>query len=193
MRLMMMIGLAFILSVPGLAQTTTSEFYDDGNSILDSSGNLFVFDFGRSTTGVTVTGLRRTFFAPKTRVTVQKPGTTGNIKTVEYDAALHVIGVGNGAVFAVATVYTVSGTTLTASQSLIALRADLPAGPSLSGFTSFNLTGPVEARLGPSDNISLVLLPDSRANSSETTTSRTAQVVHFNGTSFEIISSGTLP
>src|SRR5262245_18313681 len=124
MRFVMMIGLAAILSVSGLAQTTTTEFYEDGNSILDSSGNLFVFDFGRSTTGVTVTGLRLTFYAPKTRVTVQRPGTTGNIQTIEYDAALHVIGVSDGTVFAIATVYTVSGTTLTASQSLIAIRAN---------------------------------------------------------------------
>jgi len=185
MRLMMLIGFALILSVSGLAQTTTTQFYEDGTSILDSSGNLVIFDFGRSTTGVTVTGLRHTFYAPITRITVQRPGTTGNIPTVEFDAALHVIGAGNGAVFAIATVYTVSGTTLTTSQSLIAIPASLPTGPSLSGFTSFNLTAPVEARLGPSDNISLISFP--------TTTSRTAQVVHFNGTSFEVISSGTLP
>src|SRR5262245_56276090 len=185
MRLIMLIGFALILSVSGLAQVPTTEFHEDGTTILDSSGNLFVFDFGRSTTGVTVTGLRHTFFAPETRVTVQSPGTAGNIQTVEFDAALHVIGTGNGVVFAIATVYTVSGTNLTASQSLIAIRATLPKGPSLSGFTSLNLTAPVEARLGASDNISLI--------SFTATTSRTAQVVHFNGTSFEVISSGTLP
>jgi hypothetical protein len=193
MRFVMMIGLAAILSVSGLAQTATTEFYEDGNSILDSSGNLYVFDFGRSTTGVTVTGLRHTFYAPKTRVTVQRPGTTGNIQTVEYDAALHVIGASDGTVFAIATVYTVSGTTLTASQSLIAIRANLPSGPSLSGFTSFNLTGPVEARVGPGDYISLITLPDGRANSTATATPRTAQVVHFTGTAFEVTSSGSLP
>jgi hypothetical protein len=184
MRLIMLIGFTLIVSVIGLAQAPTSEFYEDGTSILDSSGNLFVFDFGRSTTGATVTGLRHTFYAPNTRVTVQRPGTTG-IQTVEFDGALHVIGAGNGAIFAIATVYTVSGTTLTASQSLIAIRPTLPTGPSLTGFTSFNLNGPVEARLGASDNISLI--------SFTPPTSRTAQVVHFNGTSFEVISSGTLP
>jgi len=75
MRLIMLIGFTLIVSVTGLAQAPTSEFYEDGTSILDSSGNLFVFDFGRSTTGATVTGLRHTFYAPNTRVTVQRPGT----------------------------------------------------------------------------------------------------------------------
>src|SRR5207248_8628339 len=103
------------------AQTTTAiPFYQEGSTVLDGAGNLVVFDAGRSTTGVTVTGLRHSFFAPQTRLTVQRPGTTGNIQTATYDAAIRVIGVGNSAIYAVATVYTVAGTTLTTTQSLIA-------------------------------------------------------------------------
>src|SRR5215470_12666480 len=104
MRAIAAIGFALIISVSGLAQTaTTATVYQDGYSLLDASGNLFVFDFGRSTTGVTITGLRHSFYAPKTRVTVQRPG-TGNTQTMEYDASIQVIGVGSSAVYAIATV-----------------------------------------------------------------------------------------
>src|SRR5258708_7079182 len=134
MRVMMTIGLALVISASGWAQTTTTSttataVYQEGNMVVDGSGNLAVFDFGRSTTGVTITGQRHSFYAPKTRVTVQRPGTTGNTQTVEYDAALQVIGVGSTAVYAIATVSTVSGTTLTTTQSLIAINLSqtLPA------------------------------------------------------------------
>src|SRR5262245_37691267 len=157
MRAIAAICFALIISVSGLAQTaTTATVYQDGYSLLDGSGNLFVFDFGRSTTGVTITGLRHSFYAPKTRVTVQSPGATENIQTVEYDGALQVIGVGDAAIYAIATVYTVSGTTVTTTQSLIAIRSTLPAGPSFSGFPSWSLASPVETRIGPSDYISLI-------------------------------------
>lgn len=193
MRVIAAIGFALLLSVSGLAQTTTSEFSQSGNAVLDNAGNLFVFDFGRSTTGVTITGLRHSFYAPKTRVTVQRPGTTGNVQTVEYDGALQVIGVGSSALYAIATTYTVSGTTLTATRSLVAIKPVLPAGPALSGFASFNLASGVEPRASLSDYISLLTLPERPSATSSTTTARTAQVVRFNGTSFEVTSSGTLP
>ena len=191
MRVIAALGLALMLTVSGLAQTTTSSTYFDGGSVVDSAGNLYVFDYGRSTTGVTITGLRHSFYAPKTRITVQRAG-TGNTQTVEYDGSLRVIGVGNGAVYAVATAFTVSGTTLTTADSLIAIKSTLPAGPALSGFASFSLTSGIDARVGPSDYISLVTEPD-RSPSSTTTTARTAKVLHFNGTAFEVVSSGTLP
>src|SRR5262245_5382811 len=145
MRVIVAISLALVLSLSGLAQGISGPVGDrGGNSILDASGNLFVFDFSRSTTGVTITGLRQSFYAPKTEVTVQKPGTTGNIQTVEYDASLQVIGTSNSAVYAIATVYAVSGTTLSATQSLIAIKSTLPAGPALSGFASLSLPSAVE-------------------------------------------------
>jgi hypothetical protein len=176
--------------VSGFAQTATVA-YQGSNSVLDTSGNLFVFDSGRNTTGVTITGLRHSFFAPKTRITVQRPGSSGNTQTVEYDGDVRVIGVGTSAVYAIATAYSVSGTTLTTTQSLIAIRSTLPAGPALTGFASLSLSSPVEARVGPSDYISLLSLPD--RSSTSTTSARTARVVHFNGASFDVTSSSTLP
>jgi hypothetical protein len=190
MRVIVAIGLALLLSLSGFAQTATV-VYQGSNSVLDTSGNLFVFDSGRNTTGVTITGLRHSFFAPKTRITVQRPGSSGNIQTVEYDGDIRVIGVGTSAVYAIATAYSVSGTTLTTTQSLIAIRSTLPAGSALTGFASLSLASPVEARVGPSDYISLITLPD--RSSASAPTARTARVVHFNGSSFDVTSSATLP
>jgi len=191
-------GLALLLSTSGWAQTTTTTpFFQEGSTVVDDAGNLVVLDAGRSTTGVTVTGLRRTFFAPQTRVTVQRPGTTGNTQTVTYDAAIRVIGVGNSAIYAIATVYAVSGTTLTTTQSLIAIKAGQTLPAALSGFPSLALTSPVEVRVGGSDYIAVVSEParntSSTTTTTTTTTTRTAQVVHFNGSSFDTTSSGTLP
>ncbi len=185
MRIILTIGIALILSTSGWAQMTPAmPIYQGGSTFLDSAGNLAVFDFERSTTGVTITGLRHSFYAPQTRVTVQHPGTTGNIQTVTYDANLRVIGAGESAIYAIATVYTVSGTTLTTTQGLIAIKPGQTLPAALSGFPSLALTSAVEARVGPSDYIVLL---------SRTTTTRTAQVVHFNGTSFDTTSTGTLP
>jgi len=191
MRVIAALGLALMLTVSGVAQTTTSTYFD-GGSFVDSAGNLYVFDYGRSTTGITITGQRHSFYAPKTRITVQRVG-TGNTQTVEYDGSLRVIGVGNGAVYAIATAFTVSGTTLTTADSLIAIKSTLPAGPALSGFPSFSLTSGIDARVGPADYISLVTEPDRSPSSTTTTTARTAKVLHFNGSGFEVVSSGTLP
>jgi hypothetical protein len=80
--------------------------------VIDNVGNLVVFDPGRSTTAVTINN-GRSFYAPATRITVQHHGSTGNIQTVTYDADVRVIGVGTAAIYALATVYTVSGTTVT--------------------------------------------------------------------------------
>jgi hypothetical protein len=195
LRIISTIGLALVLSTSGWAQTTTAmPLYQEGSSVLDGAGNLVVFDMGRSTTGVTVTGMRHSFYAPQTRVTIQHPGTTGNIQTVTYDAGLRVIGVGDAAIYAIATMYTVSGTTVTTTQSLIAIKAGQTLPTGLSGFPSLALTSPVEARVGPSDYLALVSEPARvPGTATTTTTTRTAQVVHFNGTSFETTSSGTLP
>src|SRR5262249_1366783 len=112
MRVIAAMGFLLLLSVSGLAQTTTASAASaEGVSVLDNSGNLYVFDYGRSATAVTVTGLRRSFFAPKTRVTVQRPGSSGNTQTVEFDGEIRVVGAGS-AVFAIATVFNISGTTV---------------------------------------------------------------------------------
>ena len=189
MRMILKIGLALMLPMSAWAQTTATSIYRAGHAVVDSAGNLVVFDEGRSTTGVTITGARHSFYAPVTRVTVQHPGTTGNIQTVSYDAELQFIGVGTSAIYAIATVYTVSGTTVTAASSLIAIKAGQALPASLSGFPSLALTSPVDATVGPSDYIGLVTEPDRTS----TTTARTARVVHFNGTAFDSTSSGTLP
>jgi hypothetical protein len=143
-------GLMLLLSMSGLAQSTTATaVYQDGSAFLDSSGNLIVIDNGRSTTGVTITGQRHSFFAPKTRITILAKGATAPSTPIEYDGSVQVIGAGSSAIYAIATIYTVTGTTLTTSQNLIAIRSPLPAGPALTGFPSFSLTGPVEARARP--------------------------------------------
>src|SRR5580693_7047179 len=107
MKVMMTIGLALLISVSGWAQTTTATaVFQERNIVVDGSGNLAVFDSGRSTTGVTITGLRHSFYTPKTRITIQHPGTTGNTQTVQYDGALQVIGTSSTAIYAIATANT---------------------------------------------------------------------------------------
>jgi hypothetical protein len=188
LRSILTVGLALILSTSGWAQERSLPLLQEGSVVVDNAGNLVAFDFQRNTTGVTITGWWHSFYAPQTRVTLQQKGTTNNLQTVTYDASLRVVGVGDAAIYAIATVYTVSGTTLTTTQSLIAIRAGqtLPTGPALSGFPSLALTSPVDVKVGPSDYIALV---------SATSTSRTAQVVHFNSASstFDAWSSATLP
>src|SRR6266478_12956 len=129
MRVIAAIGLALILSMSGMAQTTATAVYQDGATVLDSAGNVLVVDPGRSSSGVTITGLRHSFFAPKTRLTIVTRGATSPSASVEYDGAIRVIGVGASAIYAIATVYTVSGTTVSTTQSLIAIKSTLPAGP----------------------------------------------------------------
>ena len=119
MRLMAAICLALLLSVSGFAQTTTTTaVFGEGNALLDSSGNLIVIDQGRSTTGVTITGLRHSFYMPLTRITVIPKGSS-SATTVEYNGSVQVIGVGSSAIYAVATTYTVSGTTLTTASTTV--------------------------------------------------------------------------
>jgi hypothetical protein len=179
---------ALLLSVSGFAQTTTTTataVFGEGNVLLDSSGNMIVVDQGRSTTGVTITGFRHSFYMPLTRITVIPKGSSSGT-TVEYNGSVQVIGVGSSAIYAIATTYTVSGTTLTTAQSLIAITASLPAGPALTGFPSFTLTSPVDAHVGPSDYISIISEPNG-------STARTATVVNFSGGAFAQVSSATLP
>src|SRR5262249_24559235 len=112
MKVLTTIGFVLLMSMSGLAQNPGFLQgpgvlpFRGGNSVVDSAGNLVVIDLGRSTTGVTVTGLQHSFFPPQTRVTVQTPGTTGNLQTATYNnVALQVIGVGSKAIYAIATVY----------------------------------------------------------------------------------------
>lgn len=186
MRVMAAICFALLLSVSGFSQTTTTTataVFDQGNAFIDANGNFIFIEQGRSTTGVTITGMRHSFYMPETQITVlPKGGSTAT--TVEYNASVQVIGVGS-AVYAIATTYTVSGTTLSTAQSLIAITASLPAGPALTGFPTFALTSPVDAHVGPADFISIISQPSG--------SSRTATVVQFNGTAFGPVSSGTLP
>src|SRR5262245_23609725 len=101
MKTILKLGLALLLPVSSWAQSPGTG-YRDGGSALDSAGNLVVFDEGRSTTAAAVTD-RRSFFPPITRVTIQHPGSSGNIQTVSYDAAVRLAGVSNSAIYAIAT------------------------------------------------------------------------------------------
>jgi len=196
MKTITTIAFLLLISMSGWAQVTLPVplppiSYGGGNAVLDSNGDLFVFNSVRSTAGVTITGLRRSFYAPQTTVTMQVPGTRGNIQTVTYDnTSIQVIGTGTAAIYAIATVYSVSGTTLTTAQSLIAFVAGQALPAALSGLHPYVLTAPVEAKVGPSDYISLVT---QTAATSATPSTRTANVVHFDGISFHVVSTGTLP
>jgi hypothetical protein len=197
MKILTTIGLVLLMSMSGWAQGQQilqgPEImpFRAGNSVVDSAGNLVVFDFGRSTTGVTVTGLRHTFYPPQTQITVQRPGTTGNVQTVTYDnASIQVVGVGSSAIYAIATLYTVSGSTVTTAESLIAIKPAQTLPSAISGFPSMPLTSPTEAKGDSSDYIALVTTTSA---TSTTAATRTASVVHFNGNSFDVISTGTLP
>jgi hypothetical protein len=187
MRVMMTIGLALLFAVSGLAQgtatTTATAVFQERSIFVTGSGNLVVFDTGRSTTGVTITGQRHSFYTPMTQITIQGKSST---QTVQYNGSLQVIGMGT-AIYAIATTYAVSSTNaLTTTQSLIAIdpTQSLPKGPALS-FPSFALTSPVDASVGPNDFISLVSDPDN--------TARTATVVQFGGGIFTTFSSDKLP
>jgi hypothetical protein len=197
MKVLTTIGFVLLMSTTGLAQNPGSPQgpgalpFRGGNSVVDNAGNLVVLDLGRSGTGVTVTGLQHSFYPPQTRVTVQRPGTTGNVQTVTYDnASLQVIGVGPSAIYAIATVYNVSGTTVSSSESLIAIKAGQPLPAAISGFPSSALTARTQAKGDSSDYIALVI---QTAATSTNPAARTASVVHFNGASFDVVSSGMLP
>jgi len=194
MRTILILTCVALSAINVWAQTST-EIFQNGPGVLDGAGNLVIFDPGRSTTGATITDARRSFYPPKTRITVQHPGSSANLQTVTYDADVRVVGVGATAIYALVTVYTGSGTTLTSTQSLIAIKANQALPAALSGFPTMVLTGNLDARVGPSDYIALVSEPERPRPPAVTTTTaaRTAQVVHFNGTSFETTSTGTLP
>src|SRR5438477_4559912 len=134
MKKILVYGLALLLPIGASAQTTTAPVYREGGAVVDSAGNLVVIEEGRSATGVTVTGMRHSFYTPVTRVTVQHPGSSSNTQTVSYDADVRVIGAGDSAIYAIATVYTVSGSTVTAASSLIAIKAGQSLPAALSGF-----------------------------------------------------------
>ncbi len=65
MKVLTTIGLVLLVSMSGWAQAPEMRPFRAGNSVVDNAGNLVVFDFGRSTTGVTVTGVRYSFYPPK--------------------------------------------------------------------------------------------------------------------------------
>jgi hypothetical protein len=197
MKVLTTIGFVLLMSmtgfaqIPGFPQGPGIPSLRGGDSVVDNAGNLVVIDLGRSPTGVTVTGLQHSFYPPQTRVTVLRPGSTGNVQTVTYDnAALQVIGVGTSAVYAIVTVYTPSGTTVSSTESLIAIKAGQPLPMAISGFPSFPLPARTQTKGDSSDYISLVT---QTAATSTTPATRTASVVHFNGTSFDMVSSGMLP
>ena len=192
MKVLTTIGLLLLMSMSGWAQTAAPVFRGVGNAVVDGAGDLVVFDSGRSSSSVTVTGAPRSFFLPETRVTIQLPG-SGAPQTVMYNAGIQVLGTGSSAIYAIATAYTVSGTTVTTTRTLIAIKAGQALPAALSGFPSFGLTSAVESRLGPSDYIALLSETAPPSGSTTTTPARTAQVLHFNGNSFDVTSSTTLP
>ena len=197
MKVLTTIGFVLLMSMTGLAQNPGfpqgpgGPSFRGSNSVVDSGGNLVVIELGRSSTGVTVTGLQRSFYPPQTQVTVQHPGTTGNVQTVTYaNTALQLVGVGPSAIYAIATAYTVSGTTVSTTEALIAIKPGQALFPAITGFPSFPLASRTEVRGDSSDYIALFT---QTAATTTTAAMRTATVVHFDGNSFGTISTGTLP
>src|ERR1051326_4009536 len=139
MKVLTTIGLVLLMSMSGWAQTAVPVFRGVGNAVVDNAGDLVVFDSGRSSSGVTLTGFPRSFFLPETRITIQLPG-SGAPQTVTYNAGIQVLGTGNSAIYAIAIAYTASGTTVTTTRTLIAIKSGQALPADLSGFPSFALT-----------------------------------------------------
>jgi hypothetical protein len=202
MRLLMTLMFVLLVSAAAFAQTTTT-VYEQSYRVIDSVGNLVVFDFGYSTTATTTTTTTttgrgvRTPRDPMTRITVIRP--TGAPETREYAASFYVVGVGTRAVYAVASTTTTSGTTTTVDSKLVALNPQVSLPATLAAFTSTALpTTRFNVDMGQPDVISILTeaIRSSTTTGTTTTTTtspRTVKVVKFNGTSFDNVSSATLP
>jgi len=199
MRLLMTLIFVLLVSAAAFAQTTTT-VYEQSYRVIDTNGNLVVFDFGYSTTTSTTTTTGRGVRTPRdpiTRITIVRP--TGAPETKEYAASFYVVGVGNRAVYAVASTTSTSGTTTTVDSKLVALNPQISLPATLAAFTSTALpTTRFNVDMGQPDVISILTeaIRTSTTTSTTTTTTvspRTVKVVKFNGTSFDTVSTATLP
>ncbi len=152
--------------------TTTSTpvtVYDQSYRVIDTFGNLIVFDSGYTVTASTTTGRRSApVRTPMTQITIVRP--TGAPQTVAYAASFVVLGVGTKAVYAIAT---------TTSNTLIALNPQVALPAAVTGFTDLALpASQFNVEMGQPDELSILT---AATRSGTTTTPRTVKVVRFDG------------
>jgi hypothetical protein len=191
--------IALFLSTVAMAQTTTATptlpttVYEQSISLMDASGNLVVIDSGaylQSTTitlrnGSTRAGISRT---PKTRIIVVRPSKT---EVMEYDGRIEVFALGQKALYAVID-SVVDGTTdssPTVTRSLVALTTSSTMPAAVGGFPSLTVNAYAALRNAGQDSFTLVDPPQS----SSSTSTRTGQVIAFNGSAFAVTTSASLP
>jgi hypothetical protein len=192
MRVMMAAVLSLLVTTVGLAQTSITlpaTVYDESVNLQDASGNLVIIDLGALLTSTTVTGRNGATHpsvarSPKTRITVVCATTTDS---AVYDGAFQFVGVGQRAVYGILTT-TPSGST-TSTRTLIAVVTNQTLPSSASSFPGLTISGTPEVRMIASDVISLVDFPVASTSSS----TRTAEVVTFNGTAFVVGAQRSVP
>ena len=148
-RVFGVLGCLALLAAPGSGQVISSlyPYYIASANVVDSSGNLLVFDTsfayyplpipaqattsvtssaGTATVSVVTTSIPvivRQAVMPKTKITVLQSG-TGKPVSREYSASFQIVGAGKHAVYAIMTEYsTAAGTVLTGARKLVTINA----------------------------------------------------------------------
>jgi hypothetical protein len=195
MRILTTALLALALSTAAIAQTTTTTptlpttGYEHSISLVDGSGNLVVIDQGAYLQSTTITqrngssraGVSRT---PKTRIAVVRPSKT---EVMEYDGRIDVFAIGQKALYAVIDTVTegATGTPPTVTRSLVALVTGSTLPAAVGGFPAMSVNPYAALRTAGSDSFTLVDPPS--------TSTRTGQVLSFNGSAFAVTTSASLP
>ncbi len=197
-----------LISIQASAQAPAPRpLYLETTSVLDSSGDLYIFESGSTiaamttTTSMTSTMPQRGPRLPKTRITLLRP--TGAAQTAEYDASFRVVGVGSLAVYAEVSAYSQTAAGYSSTHMLVAIPLNQTLPGLLSALPSMQLTGASNVTLGPADYLAIttaLLRPVPLGPPQTATTTprpvpapRQAQTVRFNGTSFVVVNSTTLP
>src|SRR5262249_53886671 len=112
-------------------------------------------------------------------------------ETREYTGSFTFVGVGAKAVYAIATTTSTSGTTTTTSNRLVALNPQVSLPATTGAFSGTALpTTRFDVDMGQPDTISILT---EAVRTSTAVTPRTVKVVKFNGTTFDTVSTATLP
>ena len=201
MRVFTAAVMALFLSTLAMAQTTTATttptlpttIYEQSISMTDAAGNLVVIDYGAYLQATTITlrngstraGVSRT---PKTRIIVVRPSKT---EVMEYDGRIEVFAAGQKALYAVIDTETqgTSGTATTYTRSLVALPTASTLPAAVGGFPSLSVNPYAALRTVGDDKFTLVDPPPSPSS----TTTRMGKVIAFNGSTFAVTTSASLP
>jgi hypothetical protein len=195
MRLFVTLSLVLILSTVAFGQTTTTTtttpttVYESSYRVIDTFGNLVVFDSGFTYTPSTTTGHRdNQSKSPVTQITIVRP--TGAPVTQQFAGSFVVLGVGTHGVYAIAT---------TTASYLVAINPQVGLPTAVTGFTNLTLpTTRFDVDMGQPDTLSILTDPlttstTTGTTTTRTTTPRTVKVVKFDGTNFNTVSTATLP